>query len=88
MQIDTHKRYDKAWAKLTQRQQAKALQSLEAFANDSTLPSLRVHQLKGDVQPYPPYSISAGGDLRIYYVVIADDYVVLIAIGSHAQLYD
>ena len=85
MQTETHKQYDKAWAKLNIGQQQRALAAIKLFLLDPTHPQLRLHQLKGDY--YPHYSISAGGDLRIHYLQRSEDTIVLMLIGTHSQLY-
>jgi addiction module RelE/StbE family toxin len=85
MRIKTHKQYDKAWAKLNKNQQQRALAALKLFLIDPTSPSLRPHQLKGSY--YPQYSISAGGDLRIHYLQLDANTIVLMLIGTHSQLY-
>lgn len=85
MRVDTLKQYDKAWSKLSNQQQKRALKALELFMNSPHQPNLRLHQLKGSL--YPQYSISAGGDLRIHFFKISEDSIVLTLVGTHAQLY-
>lgn len=85
MRVSTHKRYDKAWAKLNRQQQLRALAALKLFTTNPNHPSLRIHQLKGEY--YPQYSISAGGDLRIHYSQIDPNTIILMLVGTHAQLY-
>ena len=85
MRIDTHKDYDKAWPKFNRRQQTRVLEALQKFMVNPTDPRLRVHQLKGEL--YPQYSISVGGDLRVHYREISKSHIVLMAVGTHAQLY-
>lgn len=85
MQIDTHKHFDKMWAKLSAKHRKQVLVALRLFEQDKNNPKLRLHQLKGKY--YPQYSISAGGDLRIHYVVIDNNRVVLTLVGTHSQLY-
>lgn len=85
MIIKTHKQYDKTWAKLNNKQQQRVLATLKLFVTDQQAESLRIHQLKGEY--FPHHSISAGGDLRIHYLVLDDETVVLMLVGTHAQLY-
>lgn len=85
MKVSVHKRYGKMWAKLSHKQQSKANTSLKLFLANPSSPKLRLHQLKGSF--YPQYSISAGGDLRIHFVKIDEDHIVLVMIGTHSQLY-
>lgn len=85
MKVRTHKQYDKAWAKLNSGQQKRALAAIRQFLSQPDSPRLRVHQLKGAY--YPQYSISAGGDLRIHYLQLDDETIVLMLVGTHSQLY-
>jgi mRNA-degrading endonuclease YafQ of YafQ-DinJ toxin-antitoxin module len=85
MQIETHKRYDKMWAKLNREQQLQVLAALKLFMGNQRSQKLRIHQLKGGY--YPQYSMSAGGDLRVHYLRVNDDKVVLMMVGTHSQLY-
>lgn len=84
MQIETHRRYDKMWAKLHRKQQVQTLTALKLFVSDQHNEKLRVHQLKGKY--YPQYSISAGGGLRVHFLK-TDKKIVLMMVGAHAQLY-
>ncbi|HEX8226937.1 MAG TPA: hypothetical protein VF572_03655 [Candidatus Saccharimonadales bacterium] len=85
MQIKTHKQYEKSWKKLTPLQRDRALGALTQWLKAPTSPALRLHQLKGEY--YPQYSISAGRDLRFHFLTVSPDTIVLMAIGTHAQLY-
>jgi mRNA-degrading endonuclease YafQ of YafQ-DinJ toxin-antitoxin module len=85
MQIETHKHYDKMWARLNRKQQLQVLATLKLFISNQYNQKLRVHQLKGKY--YPQYSISAGGDLRIHYLKVDENRVVLMMVGTHSQLY-
>jgi addiction module RelE/StbE family toxin len=85
MQIQTHKQYDKMWVKLNSKQQIRTLHNLKLFIANQNDPRLRLHQLKGKY--YPQYSISVGGDLRIHYLKIDANRIVLMMVGTHSQLY-
>lgn len=85
MQIKTHQHFDKAWSKQTSKNKKAVLASIELLINNPTSPKIRLHQLKG--QLYPQYSISAGEDLRIHFLQSELDTIVLMAIGTHYQLY-
>lgn len=85
MQIVTHRQYDKAYAKLTSKQQLKAKIVVRLFVNDPSNSRLRMHQLSGNY--YPQWSLSVGGDLRIHFTKLSDDTIILMTIGTHAQLY-
>jgi addiction module RelE/StbE family toxin len=85
MNIQTHKTYDKSWAKLDKRKQSKVLEALELFMSVPRNPKLRIHQLAGTY--FPNFSISVGGDLRVHYLVVDDQNIVLTQVGTHSQLY-
>lgn len=86
MHIKTAKSYEKAWVKLSTGQQKRVLAAIELFLRRPRHPRLRHHQLKGKL--FPHYSISAGGNLRIHYLQVGKDEVMLVAVGTHAQLYE
>lgn len=86
MQIKTHKSYDKAWARLNKKQQKRALLAIQLLITEPNNPKLRLHRLRGEY--YPQYSISVGGDLRIHLLKLADKSIILMLIGTHAQLYE
>lgn len=85
MQIETHKRYDKMWARLSRKQQLQVSATLKLFIANPAEWKLRPHQLKSEY--YPHYSISAGGDLRIHYLKVDENRIVLMMVGTHSQLY-
>lgn len=84
MQIQTHKRYDKRWAKLDDKQKERVIVALKLFITNPDEPKLRLHQLKGKY--YPQYSISAGGDLRVHFLK-SEKSIILMLVGTHSQLY-
>ena len=85
MQVQTHKRYDVMWAKLDRKQQLQVMVALKLFMTNQNKKDLRLHQLKGKY--YPQYSISAADDLRIHFLVLKKNKVVLMLVGTHDQLY-
>lgn len=86
IKVQRHRLYDKAWKKLGAAQQNRALESIKLYLSDPANKKLRLHRLKGE--HYPQYSISAGGDLRIHLLIQEDGTVILMKIGTHAQLYE
>jgi len=85
MQIQTHKRYDRMWAELNRTQQIQVLAALKLFTTNQNKKDLRIHQLVGKY--YPQYSLSAADDLRIHYLKVKKNNVVLMMVGTHEQLY-
>lgn len=85
MQVETHKRYDAMWAQLDSSQQSQVLTALKLFMTNQNTKQLRIHQLKSKY--YPQYSISAADDLRIHFLRLKKNKVVLMMVGTHNQLY-
>jgi mRNA-degrading endonuclease YafQ of YafQ-DinJ toxin-antitoxin module len=73
------------WAKLDRKQQLQVMAALNLFMTNQNKKDLRLHQLKGKY--YPQYSISAADDLRIHFLVLKKNKVVLMLVGTHDQLY-
>lgn len=85
MQVETHKHYDAMWAQLDRTQQLQVLTTLKLFITNQSTKQLRIHRLKGKY--YPQYSISAAEDLRIHFLRLKKNKVVLMMVGTHDQLY-
>ena len=65
---------------------AKYLEYVTLLLKKQTLPPQALdHNLKGDYQRYREFHIS--GDLLVIYIV-EDEYLKLIRIGTHAQLFE
>ncbi|OGY16287.1 MAG: hypothetical protein A2785_01710 [Candidatus Chisholmbacteria bacterium RIFCSPHIGHO2_01_FULL_49_18] len=67
--------------KLTQQ----FINRLAMFRNNPTHPLLHDHQLTGRKQELRSFSIT--GDIRVVYHNISSKTVILLDIGSHAQVY-
>ena len=85
MKLELSREFEKQYKKLTQKQAEKVAQTLQAFLRDKSTVSLRYHALRGQWQGH--YSISAGGDLRIHIRYVSETIVLVVAVGSHSQLY-
>jgi len=83
--IDFSKTFLKAFSKLPPKRQAAAKHAVQLLMENPTLPSLRLHELKGSLAG--TYSISAGGDLRLHFETAPGNVIRFTAIGTHAQLY-
>ena len=86
MIADYTKSFEKMFIKLKNKQQIAAYGAVELFLKDPTSPKLRNHALKGEYKGFR--SISAGGDLRLHFMIIDPTRVLFVAVGSHAQLYE
>jgi mRNA-degrading endonuclease YafQ of YafQ-DinJ toxin-antitoxin module len=85
MQVLTHKRYDRMWAELNRAEQLQVMAALKLFMTNQNKQQLRIHQLKG--RYYPQYSLTAGDDLRVHFLKVKKNKVVLMLVGTHDQLY-
>jgi mRNA-degrading endonuclease YafQ of YafQ-DinJ toxin-antitoxin module len=87
------KPFNKAFARLSARQQEKVRQTLTDALADIHAPLLHLHKLTADWDG--AYSLNVGGDLRILFDAVDEQdpdgqtitVGVLIIVGSHAQLY-
>lgn len=89
MQVQTHKRYDAMWAKLDRKQQLQVMAAVKLFMTNQNKKQLRLHQLRGKYYPQcsPQYSLSAADDLRVHFLKVKKNKVVLMLVGTHDQLY-
>ena len=86
MTYKTTKRFDKEYAKLSVKKQNAVDNALQLFMHEPNHPSLRVHSLVAEWKGHK--SISAGGDLRIHFIELLDELIIVfVAVGSHSQLY-
>jgi mRNA-degrading endonuclease RelE of RelBE toxin-antitoxin system len=85
MQVQTHKNYRKMWHRLSRSQQLQVTAALKLFITSQNKKQLRIHQLKG--RHYPQYSLTAGDDLRVHFLIVKKNRVVLMLVGTHDQLY-
>ena len=85
MKLELSREFEKQYRKLSQKQAEKVTQTLNVFLKDKSIVSLRYHALRGEWQGH--YSISAGGDLRIHMRYVIEDTVLVVAVGTHSQLY-
>ena len=86
MKIEFHKRFVKAYSKLTPSKRAHVDASIRLFQESSDHPTLRMHELQP--KGCGVFSISAGGDLRLHFVYLDnDDDILFTEVGTHAQLY-
>ncbi len=63
----------------------KTAQRINLFQENSDEPLLRDHQLKGGKNNLRAFSIT--GDIRIIYIKISEDHIILLDIGTHNQVY-
>jgi len=88
MTIELHPNFTKSYKKrITNNPQLvkRTEERLTLFKNDPTNPILKGHQLTGARNAFRDFSIT--GDIRIIYLPVSEDHIILINIGTHNQVY-
>lgn len=86
MKIITHKKFDKAFVKLTSEQRTSVKQAIATFESNRLDPNLRDHSLKGKMKGLRAFS--AGWNLRVIYREEGGFVtIILLDAGTHAQVY-
>ena len=88
MKIELHPDFKKSYKKRISNNPKlvlKTAQKINLFQEDSDQPILRDHQLKGSKNNLRAFSIT--GDIRIVYMKISEEHIVLLDIGTHNQVY-
>lgn len=88
MNIELHPDFQKSYNKRIANNRKlveKTSKRLELFQKDSKNPTLKDHQLKGDKRNFRAFSIT--GDIRIIYLRVSKDHIILVDIGTHNQVY-
>lgn len=87
MQIAFARRYIKQFQKLSKQDRAAVLAALDAFQHNPFAAGLRNHPLKGEFAGCR--SINASFDLRLVFKEKGGYIeVLMLAVGTHSQLYD
>ena len=86
MKIKYHKRFEKQFKKLLDRDKKKVINVIEIFVKNVEHLNLRNHKLKGNLAG--KRAISAGSDLRIIFEEF-DSYtlVIFLDLGKHNSVY-
>jgi len=86
MKILFHKKFDKAYKKLTSKMQHKVDETLEVFQNNPHEKILNNHPLKDDL--LGKRALSVTGDVRIIFEEREEYLIVeLLNVGKHTQVY-
>ncbi len=88
MKIELHPDFKKSYKKRISnkpRLASKTKERIKLFQDDPNDPVLRSHQLKGAKKNLKAFSVT--GNIRIVYLRISENHVVLLDIGSHNQVY-
>ena len=84
MHISYHKKFKKTLVKQPAKIQEKFFEALDIFVKDPFHYSLNNHALTGEFRGLRSFDVT--GDVRVHYEEFSEG-VVLISIGTHAQLY-
>lgn len=85
MKLRYHKSFQKQVVKLSAAQEKRLKAALKLFQVEPYNKNLYNHPLTGEWKGYR--SISFGGDWRVHYKQINNDVALLVAVGTHSQLY-
>lgn len=86
MEILFSKNFEKAFSKLTRKQQEKVDEIVTLFRQNPHNPQLRNHALHGKQRNQR--AIAAGGDLRLVFIEKANYKIVrFLSAGTHTQVY-
>ena len=86
MRVQFSPDFDKQFSThLTNRQKALALEAIDLFIDSPFHQDLRNHGLRKEWKGYR--SLGIGGDFRLHFKMISDDFAYFVAVGTHSQLY-
>jgi len=85
MQITTTKQFDKQFKKQPLKIQKEFAKRIELFILDIYNPLLSTHKLSGKLKSR--WSFNVSGDIRVVFDKDSNETIILIAIGSHSELY-
>ena len=85
MRLITTKKFDKQFRKQPKKIQKEFVKRIELFLIDMYSPTLGVHKLSGQMKDL--WSFSLSGDVRVIFDRINGNVAVLVAVGSHGELY-
>ncbi len=85
MRIAKSKRFDRQYNKLSQKIRSQFAERLKLYIEDKNHPLLNVHSLKGKYIGLWSFNVTA--DIRVIFDESYEDVLILVAIGSHSELY-
>jgi mRNA-degrading endonuclease YafQ of YafQ-DinJ toxin-antitoxin module len=86
MRIAKAKPFEKQYKKLPVKIQKQFAERLKLFLNDKNHSLLHVHSLKGKYTGLWSFNVTA--DIRVIFDDSYDGVLILMAIGSHSELYE
>lgn len=85
MQIAKGRQFEKQYKKLPLKIQKQFAERLKMYLKDKNHSLLLVHSLKGKYTGLWSFNVTA--DIRVIFDDSYDDVLILVAIGSHSELY-
>lgn len=85
MYIKRSTRFKKQYKKLSVKARTQFLKRLHLYCKDRNDPLLRVHSLQGNYKGLLSFNVTA--DIRVIFDTSEEEALLLIAIGSHGELY-
>ncbi len=85
MRITTTRKFDKQFKKQPTKIKKELEKRIEIFLMDANNPVLNIHKLSGKLKDL--WSFNLTGDARVVFDKSYDDIIVLVAVGSHSELY-
>lgn len=85
MRIAKAKQFEKQYKKLPAKIQRQFANGLVLFLDDKRHPLLNVHSLKGGYTGLWSFNVTA--DIRVIFDDSHEEVLILVAIGSHSELY-
>jgi len=85
LKADYHKQFLKDYRRLPKSIRPQFKKRLKLFLENPKNPVLRDHALSGLLKGRRAFSVT--GDLRIVYRFVTPDFVVLLRLGTHNQIY-
>ncbi len=88
MKVELHPAFKKSYKKRilnNPKLDTKTASRLKLFQKNPTNPILNDHQLTGSKNNFRSFSVT--GDIRIVYMRVSKNHVILLNIGTHNQVY-
>lgn len=85
MRVTTTKKFDKQFKKQSAKIKKEFEKRIRVFLTDSNNPLLHVHKLSGSYEGL--WSFNVSGDVRVVFDDSDETVIILVAIGSHSELY-
>jgi addiction module RelE/StbE family toxin len=86
MRVAKGKQFEKQYKKLPHKIQIQFAERLQLFLHNPRYPLLHVHNLTGKYKGLKSFNVTA--DVRVIFDNSFDDLLILVAVGSHSELYD